>query len=147
MAHEVSFFLADYTDANPPKMRLECVLSWRLHGTVQSMRAVKLAGSDGRAALVLAFLDARVALVEYDPAAHDVKTISLHVFEVSEWNGCSFTSCRDARPRACHPCPSPRGRRRNRWRDRARDGSELRRPLGGLCPWCLDNNGRIRRRA
>ncbi len=37
-----SVLAADYSDGFPPKMRLECALSWRLHGTVQSMHKVSV---------------------------------------------------------------------------------------------------------
>ncbi len=61
-------------------MRLECVCSWRLNGTVQSLQRVQLAGNS-RDSLILSFLDAKLSVVEYDPETHDLRTVSLHIFE------------------------------------------------------------------
>ena len=61
-------------------MRLECVASWTLMSPVQSMAKVRLAHSR-RDALLLAFMDAKVSVVEYDADSHDLRTVSLHVFE------------------------------------------------------------------
>jgi cleavage and polyadenylation specificity factor subunit 1 len=61
-------------------MRLECVCSWQLHAPVQDLAAVRLAGSN-RDALLLSFLDAKLSLVEYSPDTHDLRTVSLHIFE------------------------------------------------------------------
>jgi cleavage and polyadenylation specificity factor subunit 1 len=65
-------------------MRLECVASWSLCAPIQSLSKVRLSQSGGRDALLLSFLDAKVSVVEYDPEVHDLKTVSLHVFEVRE---------------------------------------------------------------
>ena len=81
--HEKLSFAVDHSDSNPPKMRLECVRSWRLNGCVQSLAKVRLANSP-RDALLLSFLDAKLSVVEYDPETHDLKTVSLHIFEVRE---------------------------------------------------------------
>lgn len=70
-----------YNDANPPKMRLECVNSWSLHAPIQSLEKVRL-GASTRDALVMSFLDAKISVVEYDPANNDLRTVSLHHFEV-----------------------------------------------------------------
>lgn len=66
------------TDEN--KTRFECLASFSLHGNIQSMQAVKLAGAS-RDVLLLGFLDAKLSVVEYDPSTHDLKTCSLHQFE------------------------------------------------------------------
>lgn len=87
LSNECNFATFDFSivdhwsDSNPPKMRLECVCSWKLHGRVQSMEKVRFLNSS-RDALLLSFLDAKISVMEYDPEKHDLKTISLHVFEV-----------------------------------------------------------------
>jgi cleavage and polyadenylation specificity factor subunit 1 len=69
-----------YTETNPPKSRLECVAQYSLFGNIVSMQSVNLANSP-RDALLLAFTDAKLSVVEYDPESHDLKTLSLHYFE------------------------------------------------------------------
>ncbi|XP_023327801.1 cleavage and polyadenylation specificity factor subunit 1 [Eurytemora carolleeae] len=74
-------------DVNP-RLKLECMAQWQLHGWVQSIAAVRLLGAD-RDTLLLTFKDAKLSLVEYCPDTHDLITISLHHFEVIKGN---FTS-------------------------------------------------------
>lgn len=51
-----------------------------LNGNVAAMGTVRLPGSK-RDALVLAFRDAKAVVVEYDPARHDIRNVSLHLYE------------------------------------------------------------------
>ncbi|XP_063911072.1 cleavage and polyadenylation specificity factor subunit 1 [Zophobas morio] len=69
-----------YTEMNPPKSKLECVAQYVLFGNIMSMQTVNLANSP-RDALLLAFKDAKLSVVEYDPETHDLRTLSLHYFE------------------------------------------------------------------
>ena len=73
----------------PPKMRLECLASFELNGTVMGLAKVTLPSSV-RDTLVLSFPEAKLSVVEYDPETHDLRTLSLHIFEVklaptSQW--------------------------------------------------------------
>ncbi|XP_012228183.1 cleavage and polyadenylation specificity factor subunit 1 isoform X1 [Linepithema humile] len=72
-----------YTEIRPPKMKLECLAQYTLHGNVMSMQAVHLIGSQ-RDSLLLSFRDAKLSVVEYDQDVHDLRTVSLHYFEEEE---------------------------------------------------------------
>lgn len=54
-----------------------------------SMQSVNLANAP-RDALLLAFKDAKLSVVEYDPETHDLKTLSLHYFEEEEMKVCFY---------------------------------------------------------
>lgn len=73
----------DLINNRPPRMKLECLAQYTLHGNVMSMQAVQLVGSP-REALLLSFRDAKLSVVEYDVESHDLRTISLHYFEEEE---------------------------------------------------------------
>jgi cleavage and polyadenylation specificity factor subunit 1 len=68
------------------KVRLECVQSFTLFGTIESLSCVSFMSSK-RDSLLIAFSDAKVSIVEYDPNTHDLKTLSLHYFEEEEMRG------------------------------------------------------------
>lgn len=72
-----------YTESRPPKMKLECLAQYTLHGNVMSMQAVTLVGSQ-RDSLLLSFRDAKLSVVEYEQDIHDLRTVSLHYFEEEE---------------------------------------------------------------
>ncbi|XP_016844737.1 cleavage and polyadenylation specificity factor subunit 1 [Nasonia vitripennis] len=72
-----------FTESRPPKMRLECLAQYTLHGNVMSMQAVQLIGSP-RDSLLLSFREAKLSVVEYDPEIHSLRTVSLHYFEEEE---------------------------------------------------------------
>ncbi|KAG5324675.1 CPSF1 factor, partial [Acromyrmex heyeri] len=72
-----------YTETRPPKMKLECLTQYTLHGNIMSMQAVHLIGSQ-RDSLLLSFRDAKLSVVEYDQDIHDLRTVSLHYFEEEE---------------------------------------------------------------
>ncbi|XP_015609072.1 cleavage and polyadenylation specificity factor subunit 1 [Cephus cinctus] len=72
-----------YTELRPPKMKLECLAQYTLHGNIMSMQPVHLIGSP-RDSLLLSFRDAKLSVVEYDPETHDLRTVSLHYFEEEE---------------------------------------------------------------
>lgn len=71
------------TESRPPKMKLECLAQYTLHGNIMSMQAVHLIGSQ-RDSLLLSFRDAKLSVVEYDQDIHDLRTVSLHYFEEEE---------------------------------------------------------------
>lgn len=72
-----------YDDLNPPKMRLECLATWTLSSPIQSIGKVRFLNAR-RDSLVLSFLDAKISVIDYDPENHDLKTVSLHIFEDEE---------------------------------------------------------------
>lgn len=72
-----------FSESRPPKMKLECLAQYTLHGNVMSMQAVALVGSQ-RDSLLLSFRDAKLSVVEYDQDIHDLRTVSLHYFEEEE---------------------------------------------------------------
>lgn len=75
----------------PPKSKLECIAQYQLFGNVMSLQAVSLANSP-RDALLLAFADAKLSVVEYDPENHELRTLSLHYFEEDDMKVQSFLS-------------------------------------------------------
>lgn len=72
--------------ADRPKMKLECMATFQLFGEVMGLQKVTLPGSI-RDTILLSFAEAKLSVVEYDPANHDLKTVSLHVFEDEESKG------------------------------------------------------------
>ncbi len=70
----------DFAENQPPMTKLECLATYNLYGSVVSMAAASLAGSQ-RDILLLSFSHAKLSLVEYDPQADNLKTLSLHTFE------------------------------------------------------------------
>uniref|UniRef100_A0A3B5L403 Cleavage and polyadenylation specificity factor subunit 1 n=1 Tax=Xiphophorus couchianus TaxID=32473 RepID=A0A3B5L403_9TELE len=71
------------TYAKTRKEKLEQVASFSVFGNIMSMASVQLIGAN-RDALLISFKDAKLAVVEYDPGTHDLKTLSLHYFEEPE---------------------------------------------------------------
>ncbi|CAG9764667.1 unnamed protein product [Ceutorhynchus assimilis] len=69
-----------YSEIFPPKSKLECLAQYQLFGNIMSMQSVTLANS-ARDSLLVAFSDAKLSVVEYDPENHELKTLSLHYFE------------------------------------------------------------------
>ena len=70
--------------------RLALVAEYPLAGTVASLSGARVPGTrTGGWALVVAFRDAKLSLVEWDPERHALSTVSLHYFEnglhVSPW--------------------------------------------------------------
>ncbi|XP_052231440.1 cleavage and polyadenylation specificity factor subunit 1-like isoform X1 [Dreissena polymorpha] len=66
------------------KQKLECLATFSLFGNVMSMKSVRLPGAT-KDALLLAFADAKLSVVEYDPGMHDLQTTSLHHFEETKF--------------------------------------------------------------
>lgn len=77
------YILFFFAETRPPKMKLECLAQYTLHGNIMSMQAVHLIGSQ-RDSLLLSFRDAKLSVVEYDQDIHDLRTVSLHYFEEEE---------------------------------------------------------------
>ncbi|KAL8292101.1 hypothetical protein RQP46_001567 [Phenoliferia psychrophenolica] len=62
---------------------LQHVYSRRLHGSISSLSRVRTLASkhDGADRVLISFLDAKMALMEWTPAVHELLPISLHTFE------------------------------------------------------------------
>ncbi|XP_068228833.1 cleavage and polyadenylation specificity factor subunit 1 [Palaemon carinicauda] len=69
----------------PPKVKLECMATYKLHDNVATMASVSL--SPLRDSLLLGFKDAKLSVVEYDPFNHNLRTVSLHYFEKEDIRG------------------------------------------------------------
>ena len=54
--------------------------SFKLSGIVESVSSVRLLGLK-KDCLVLAFADAKISIVEFDPTVNDLVTVSLHAYE------------------------------------------------------------------
>ncbi|KAG9509182.1 Cleavage and polyadenylation specificity factor subunit 1, partial [Fragariocoptes setiger] len=62
-------------------IKLECLQSFELYGNIACVQSVQLETDCQRDSLILSFYDAKLSIVEYDPATHDLRTLSLHYFE------------------------------------------------------------------
>ena len=72
--------------ADRPKMKLECMATFQLFGEIMGLQKVTLPGAI-RDTILISFSEAKLSVVEYDPHAHDLKTVSLHIFEDDESKG------------------------------------------------------------
>ncbi|XP_071821020.1 cleavage and polyadenylation specificity factor subunit 1-like isoform X2 [Apostichopus japonicus] len=78
--------LAKITESNGEEKRkekLEQVATYQLACRVVAIQAAPLA-SLGRDALLMAFADAKMSVIEYDASTHELKTLSMHHFEEEE---------------------------------------------------------------
>jgi len=67
---------------NTTTARLSLIAEYPLSGTPTALRSLALPTTPtGGHALLLAFKDARLSLVEWDPANHRISTISIHYYE------------------------------------------------------------------
>ncbi|KAI0088958.1 CPSF A subunit region-domain-containing protein [Irpex rosettiformis] len=68
----------------PPTIhRIYLVREHRLHGTVTGMESVRIISSleDGLDRLLVSFKDAKIALLEWSDAMHNLLTVSMHTYE------------------------------------------------------------------
>jgi cleavage and polyadenylation specificity factor subunit 1 len=86
-----TFFSSDITlQRLETTTKLSLVAEYPLAGTVTSLGGVRIPGTKtGGAALVAAFRDAKLSLIEWDPERRAISTLSLHYFEhglhISPW--------------------------------------------------------------
>ncbi|QDS67966.1 hypothetical protein FKW77_009040 [Venturia effusa] len=72
--------------------RLVLISEHSLAGTVTSIRRVKTMNTkSGGEALLIAFADAKLSLVEWDPEKCTLSTISIHYYEGESLQGCPWT--------------------------------------------------------
>ncbi|CAF0847441.1 unnamed protein product [Brachionus calyciflorus] len=69
---------SDETKTN--KLKLELVESYYLYGTISSVKSCRY-GNMNKDALIIAFIDAKLSVVEYDEDQCDLITLSIHYFE------------------------------------------------------------------
>ncbi|CAK7226945.1 mRNA cleavage and polyadenylation factor subunit [Sporothrix curviconia] len=73
--------------------KLVLVAEFTLAGTVTGLARIKIAGTkSGGDALLLAFKDARLSLVEWDPECNELSTISIHYYEQEELQGAPWAA-------------------------------------------------------
>lgn len=67
---------------NQGETKLALVAEYSLAGTITSLGRVKIPDSkSGGDAVLLAFRDAKLSLIEWDPALHSISTLSIHYYE------------------------------------------------------------------
>lgn len=62
------------------KLKFECIQSFQLFGTISAISSCRY-GSMRKDALVLAFLDAKLSIVEFNEQTGELDTVSIHYFE------------------------------------------------------------------
>jgi len=67
-------------DNKSKKLKFECIESFTLFGNVSTLASCRY-GSMTKDALILAFDDAKISIVEYDSFNGDLTTLSIHYFE------------------------------------------------------------------
>lgn len=73
--------------------KLVLVAEFTLAGTITGLARIKIVGTkSGGDALLLAFKDARLSLVEWDPESNDLATISIHYYEQDELQGAPWAA-------------------------------------------------------
>ena len=72
--------------------KLVLVSEYTLSGTILSLARVKTLGSlSGGEALLVAFKDAKLSLVEWDPQRNSISTLSIHYYEREDLQGSPWT--------------------------------------------------------
>jgi len=72
--------------------KLVLVSEYTLSGTILSIARVKTLGSlSGGEALLVAFKDAKLSLVEWDPQRNNISTVSIHYYEREDLQGSPWT--------------------------------------------------------
>ncbi len=71
---------SEYDKQSSRKLKFECLKTFTLFGNVSAIAKCRY-GSMNKDALILAFMDAKLAIVEYNPQTADLNTLSMHYFE------------------------------------------------------------------
>lgn len=68
------------TKAGSNKLKLECFDTFYFYGTICCMKPCRY-GTMQKDALIIAFADAKISIIEYDTFLGDLSTLSIHYFE------------------------------------------------------------------
>jgi cleavage and polyadenylation specificity factor subunit 1 len=73
--------------------KLVLIAEFPLAGTVTGLARIKCpSSSSGGDALLLAFKDAKLSMVEWDPIKHSIQTTSVHYYEQEDQQGCPWAA-------------------------------------------------------
>lgn len=74
------------------KVKLECLQTFSFFGEITSINHVRL-NKNVRDSILITFMEAKLSIVEYDPASHGLRTLSMNYFEDDEFRqGCVTNS-------------------------------------------------------
>ncbi|CAF4573299.1 unnamed protein product, partial [Didymodactylos carnosus] len=65
----------------PQRLKFECMNTFTLWSNICSITPCRFGPTMVKDALFISFMDAKLALIEFDTTIHDLKTLSMHYFE------------------------------------------------------------------
>lgn len=89
---EVPSASSDSPTSRGDKVKLECLQTFSFFGEITSINHVRL-NKSVRDSILITFMEAKLSIVEYDPASHGLRTLSMNYFEDDEFRqGCVTNS-------------------------------------------------------